>query len=126
MEKLIKGYMDDAGADILLEEEVIFPAHSTTVVDLKVKAHIPVREAGFLFARTSAAAKGLIVAPCPIDPNYSGSISAIVHNVSDTPLVYPAGTAFCQIVVLNFTPVKADRVRKEGSRTDGAFGSTGR
>lgn len=123
-DRLVKGYADDAGADVLLTEPVYFEPHSTTVVDLKIKAHIPVREAGFLFARTSAAKRGLIVAPCPIDPNYSGSVSAVVHNVSDSLVTYGVGEAFCQIVVLQFTPVKAGKVKKEGVRTDGAFGST--
>lgn len=47
-DRFVKGYEDDAGADIILTEGVIFKAHSTTVVDLKVKANIPVRESGFL------------------------------------------------------------------------------
>ena len=123
-DRLVKGYSDDAGADILLTEPVEFEPHSTTVVDLKIKTHIPVRETGFLFARTSAAKRGLIVAPCPIDPNYSGSVSAVVHNVSDALVTYGIGEAFCQIVVLPFVPVKAGKIKKEGTRTDGAFGST--
>lgn len=123
-DRFVKGYEDDAGADIILTEGVIFKAHSTTVVDLKVKANIPVRESGFLFARTSAAKQGLIVAACPIDPNYSGSVNAVVHNVSDNDLFYGAGEAFCQIVIVPIVPVKADKVKKKGTRTDGAFGST--
>ena len=123
-ERFVKGYEDDAGTDIILTKGVIFKAHSTTVVDLNVKANIHVRESGFLFARTSAAKQGLIVAACPIDPNYSGSVNAIVHNVSDDDLFYGAGESFCQIVVVPFVPVKADKVKKKGTRTDGAFGST--
>ena len=123
-DRLVKGYEDDAGADIILTEGVIFKAHSTTVVDLKLKANIPVRESGFLFERTSAAKQGLIVATCPIDPNYSGSVNAVVHNVSDNDLFYGAGEAFCQIVIVPIVPVKADNVKKKGTRTDGAFGST--
>lgn len=125
-ERFVKGYEDDAGTDIILTEGVVFEPHSTTVVDLKVKAHIHIKESGFLFARTSAAKQGLIVAACPIDPNYSGSINAVVHNMSDDRLFYGAGEAFCQIVVVPFIPVKADRIKKKGTRTDGAFGSTDR
>lgn len=125
-DRFVKGYADDAGADIILTEPVYFEPHSTTVVDLNVKAHVPVREAGFLFARTSAAKRGLIVAPCPIDPNYSGRVSAVVHNVSDALVTYGVGEAFCQIVIVPFVPVKADKIKKEGTRTDGAFGSTDR
>lgn len=112
-DRLVKGYEDDAGTDIILTESVIFKAHSTTVFDLHVKANIHVRESGFLFARTSAAKKGLIVASCPIDPNYSGSVNVIVHNVSDEDVLYVAGEAFCQIVVVPFVPVKADRIKKK-------------
>lgn len=123
-DRFIRGYVDDAGTDIVLTDPVIFKAHSTTVVDLHVKANIHVRESGFLFARTSAAKRGLIVATCPIDPNYSGSVNAVVHNVSDEDVFYGVGEAFCQIVVVPFVPVKADKIKKKGTRSDGAFGST--
>lgn len=119
-----KGYIEDAGVDILLREKVTFLPMSTTSVTLDA-TYIPNEmEMGFLCARTSAAAKGLSVATCPIDPYFNGKITAIVHNVSNKIIEYDVGEAFCQLVVvpMKCLPVKP---RKQGKRGDGKLGSTG-
>lgn len=122
----VKGYMNDAGCDVILKEKAVFQPHSTTKIDLKVVATPKENQMGFLCSRTSAAAKGLIVAMCPIDPDYCGTITAIVHNVSDNVVTYDAGDAFCQLL---FTPIITDvvnaSVKKPGKRTVGKLGSTG-
>ena len=80
-----------------------------------------------LCSRSSAAAKGLIVAMCPIDPNYTGEVLAIVHNVSNSVIKYKQGEAFCQVVTIPFNKTDVNTVvKKEGKRSDGNLGSTGR
>lgn len=123
----VKGYQDDAGTDIILTEDVVFMPHGTTVFGLKVQITPKEGEMAFLCARTSAANKGLVVAMCPIDPNFNGEVTAIVHNVSNNIIEYKAGESFCQFCVvatevIDDIPVK---VKREGKRSSGKLGSTG-
>lgn len=123
-----KGYADDAGTDIVLLEDVFFMPHMTTTIGLKVRSTPDKNEMGLLFSRTSAATRGIIVASCPIDPNYSGEITAIVHNISNDIIHYCKGESFCQIVKIPFNQIDCEAndvfIKKQGERTDGKMGST--
>ena len=125
--QFVKGYVDDAGIDICLKEKVTFMPMSSQNICLKVKITPKENEMAILCSRTSAAAKGLVVAMCPIDPNYCGEVTAIVHNVSNNIITYERGESFCQVVTIpvNQTNVTNVSVKKEGKRTDGKLGSTG-
>ena len=120
-----KGYKADAGVDVILDEDVIIMPMSTMSVNLNVKVTPNEGEMGVLCARTSAAARGLCVAMCPIDPHYSGNVTAIVHNVSNQIIVYKKGEAFCQVVMMPINYSIDAEVKKEGVRGDGKLGSTG-
>lgn len=124
MLRFIKGYADDAGTDIILDEPVYFAPHKTTVVNLHVQIIPAVGTMSFLCARTSAARDGLIVATCPIDPNYEGDVHAIVHNVSDNAVIYNSGDSFCQYVTVKIEVNTDAAVKKPGTRTNSAFGGT--
>lgn len=127
MNNFIKGYAEDAGTDILLNQFIKLEPGETKCIDLGVCATPTANEMAFLVARTSAAAQGLYVAQCPIDANYTGNITAIVTNMSNKVITYDAGSAFCQIV---FVPVIYKNLhsicKKQGKRSDGKMGSTGR
>ena len=123
-----KGYEADAGVDVILDRDVVILPMSTLSVDLNITVTPEECEMAVLCARTSAAAKGLCVAMCPIDANYTGNVTAIVHNVSNQILTYRKGEAFCQVVSLPITCCisKNDiEVKKSGKRSDGKLGSTG-
>ena len=121
----VKGYAEDAGTDVTLKEDVTFLPMSTQTVRLHVCVTPHEGELAYLCARTSAAAKGLCVAMCPIDPNYCGEVLAIVHNVSNDIIEYKAGEAFCQVVSMPFTNlVIPDKIKKVGTRTDSNRGGT--
>lgn len=124
--RFIKGYKDDAGVDIILNEDVVFMPMSTTTVDLNVQITPKLNHMAFLCARTSAAAQGLSIAPCPIDPNYTGNVTAIVHNVSNNIITYKAGEAFCQYVMFKINTAKDVCCRKKGKRTTSKLGGTGK
>lgn len=122
-----KGYADDAGTDIILQQDVTLMPMTTTVVGLKVTATPEVNQMGLLFSRTSAAVKGIIVASCPIDPHYDGEVMAIVHNISNDIINYKIGESFCQIVRIPFicqTANEYTKIKKEGKRSSGKLGST--
>lgn len=125
---LSKGYVDDAGIDIILDKDVVFEPLKTTAIELNVTVDIPTNYMGMLIARTSAAIQGLNVAMCPIDAHYNGKITAIVHNISDKKVVYKKGQSFCQLVIVYIVTTFGPpiNIRKTGTRTNGKFGSTGR
>lgn len=124
----VKGYEDDAGIDICLQEDVVFMPMSTQSFSLKVNVTPKEGEMALLCSRTSAASKGIILAMCPIDPNYNGEVEAIVHNVSNSIIEYKKGEAFCQVVTVPFNKSNIDNVvvKKQGKRTSGKLGSTGK
>lgn len=123
--RLSKGYKLDAGTDIILNEDVTFMPHTTSYNSLNLNISPKEGEMAILCARTSAAIKGLTVAMCPIDTDYSGDITAIVSNTSNNIITYKKGDSFCQVI---FLPVIynniEEEIRKQGSRRDGKFGST--
>lgn len=128
--RLQRGYEEDAGVDITLTDDVVFMPMSTNCINLHVNIKPNEGEMGILCSRTSAANKGLIVAMCPIDANYTGEVMAIVHNISNSIITYKEGEAFCQVVMLpinKFDEQSDDYyvvTKKEGKRTDGRLGST--
>lgn len=123
-----KGYLADAGTDIILSKPAIFLPLSTTAVNLNVGCTPDEGYMAFLCARTSAANKGLVVATCPIDPNYTGMVTAIVHNVSNNVVTYERGESFCQIVAVPTAKIESGPtlIKNTGKRTDGKLGSTGK
>lgn len=129
IDRFSKGYKDDAGTDIILDKKVQFLPHSTTIVDLNVKVIPKAGEMATLCARTSAAKQGLNVAMCPVDANFNGTVSAIVHNISNNVITYEKGTSFCQWIGLKLSDIKnvSDevKIKNKGKRCDGKFGSTG-
>lgn len=123
--RFAKGYLEDAGVDVILDKAVEFLPMSTASINLDIKVTPNKEQMAFLCARTSAAAKGLCVAMCPIDPDFNGNVTAIVHNISNNIVRYEVGEAFCQVVM---TPIITNRLvhpKKEGKRSDGKLGSTG-
>ena len=85
---------------------------------------IPDGFAGYVFPRSSMAAKGLVCELPPIDSGYRGEIHAIISNVSTSSQIIHKDTRVGQLVI---TPVViADFVLDLGEeRGTGAFGSTG-
>lgn len=124
LSNLSKGYIADAGMDVILHKDVMFRPLETTVIELELRLDLPDCYMGMLIARTSAAKQGLIVAMCPIDPNYCGKVNAIVHNVSQNTVQYKQGESFCQLVIVPFVTLDEVPYRKIGKRSDGKFGST--
>ena len=119
------GYNNDVGTEITLDEDIVFKAHELKTVGLKTTVSIATDSFGLVCPRSSAASKGLFIATCPIDPDYNGEIHAVVYNCSNEDVVYKAGEAFCQIVVVISKSNPFNVVPKKGGRrTNGAFGST--
>ena len=127
--RFARGYERDAGVDIIIDRDMIFPALSTVSYELNVNITPNDGYCAVLCARTSAANKGLVVAMCPIDPDFVGNCTAIVHNVSNKDITYKKGESFCQFIMFPFKYMESNgkiKIKRKGKRSDGKLGSTGR
>jgi len=121
---ILKAHKSDIGMDIILDQDVTFLPHCTTVIDLNVTIDVEHNVLAYVCSRTSAASKGLIVACSPIDPGYEGNVHAIVHNVSNDVVMYKKGQSFCQLIHVVSKECECD-FRLEKDRKDKGIGSTG-
>ena len=122
--RLTKGYAADAGYDVILNEDITLKP-GLNIINLKLSVQVSEGEFAYLCSRTSSAKEGILVHQCPIDANYTGNIHAIVQNMSGMYKIYNKGMAFCQLVYCKMGHCNDNyEIKKQGKRTDGAFGST--
>lgn len=125
MIKFKKGYADDVGIDICLDFDVEFQPFETKVIDIGVSLPTYQRQSIMMCARTSAAKRGIIVNPCPIDPNYMGNVHIIAHNCSNNVVKFEAGKAFAQLFAFDVQPIWIDyEIKQSGYRNKNNFGSS--
>ena len=115
---------NDAGADVYIPFDCTLKPGDIIKIPLGFGLEIPDGYAGYVFPRSSMAAKGLVCELPPIDSGYRGEIHAIISNVSSESQILSKDTRVGQLVI---TPVLiADFVLDLGEARDiGAFGSTG-
>lgn len=115
---------NDAGADVFMPYDCVLKPGEVARIPLGFGLIIPDGFAGYVFPRSSMAAKGLVCELPPIDSGYRGEIHAIISNVSTSSQTIHKDTRVGQLVI---TPVViADFVLDLGNeRGTGAFGSTG-
>ena len=71
-----------AGADVFMPYDCILKPGEVARIPLGFGLIIPDGFAGYVFPRSSMAAKGLVCELPPIDSSYRGEIHAIISNVS--------------------------------------------
>lgn len=125
MNRFSKGYKDDAGIDVIIDNDITFPPGKMTVFDVGVKITPKRNTMAVIAPRSSFARKGLIICNCPIDPNYTGHIHAMVYNGSDAAVECKKGHAFCQVMMIKIRTIRNVEIRKAGKRKTGCFGFTG-
>lgn len=125
MSRFSKGYKEDAGVDIILDDDVVFPPGKITVLNLGIGITPKRNTMAIIAPRSSFAKKGLVICNCPIDANYSGNIHAIVYNGGDVPVECKKDHAFCQIMMIKIRVIRSVEIRKKGKRKTDHFGSTG-
>lgn len=115
---------NDAGADVYMPYDRTLQPGEIEKVPLGFGIEVPDGYAGYVFPRTSMAAKGLVCELPPVDSGYRGEIHAIISNVSNRSQDLSKGARIGQLVIMPV--VIADFVTDLGKeRGQGAFGSTG-
>lgn len=120
----LRVHENDAGADVYMPYDCMLQPGEIVKVPLGFGLILPDGYAGFVFPRSSMAAKGLTCELPPVDSGYRGEIHAIISNISSTTQTLHENTRVGQLII---TPVLiADFVLDLGDvRGNGSFGSTG-
>lgn len=127
MNKFVKGYKDDAGIDIVLED-ILELLPGLNVVKLPCTYTPAVGEVAFLVPRSSTAVQGIFPIMVAIDANYTGEIHGMIVNVSDRKKVFLPGDRVFGIVNLKLGESREQPkaiIAKEGSRTNNWNNSSG-
>lgn len=120
-----RAHANDAGADVYAPDEYAILSHETIKIPLGFGLELPDGVVGFVFPRSSLAARGIICELPPIDSGYRGEIHAIVTNTTKFAYVFKKGDRIGQLVLMPvLTPSFV--LEKSPERGDGAFGSTGK
>ncbi len=122
-----------AGWDLYSVEETTVSRGSSVKVKTGLKVAIPAGWEGQVRARSSLAARGLILpnAPGTIDADYRGELMVLMMWIGEgDSFTIPKGERVAQLVIsalpqVIFTEVAADDLG-ETRRGEGGFGSTGR
>jgi dUTP pyrophosphatase len=122
-----------AGWDLRALEETVVSSGSSSKVLTGLKVAIPAGFEGQVRARSSLAAKGLILptAPGTIDADYRGELMILLTWIGEgDSYTIPAGERIAQLVVAPVPRVEFVEVTEEElgdtERGEGGFGSTGR
>ena len=114
----------DAGADVYMPYDCTLQPGEIAKVPLGFGIEVPDGYAGYVFPRSSMAAKGLVCELPPVDSGYRGEIHAIISNVSHEAHTLHKDSRIGQLIIMPV--VIADFVTDlSDNRGTGAFGSTG-
>ena len=117
----------DAGLDCWAATIKTVKPGETAKIPLGFSLEIPHGNVILLVPRSSLNAKGIEVKLGTIDADYTGEISAIVHNESKSPFEIDFNTKICQLIMLpihEIEPVISEEYDKYDNRASGGFGST--
>jgi dUTP pyrophosphatase len=121
----------DSGFDLLIPEDMIVPARSTMMIDLRVRFEPLFKSGYFLFPRSSIAKTPLRLSNSVgiIDCDYRGPLKCAVDNTSDQDFNLSRGERYFQVCHPSLHPLEITLVsciELNTTRGEGGFGSTGR
>lgn len=120
-----RSHDNDACADVYLPFDCTVKPGEVAKIPLGFGLELPDGYAGYIFPRSSFAAKGIVCELPPVDSGYRGQIHAIVSNVGSQKQQLLKGSRIGQLVIMPV--IIAEFVREFGeARGTGAFGSTGK
>ena len=121
-----------AGMDIRSIEDVTIGPNRTSIVSTGIAVDIPDGYEIQVRPRSGLALKhGIMVLNTPgtIDPDYTGEIKVILHNVRDEAYKINKGDRIAQLVIARVIKLpieEVDEITKKTERGSGGFGSTGK
>ena len=109
-------------------DRVNIAPHSTIKIPTGWAFQPPEGYAGFIYARSGLASKGLIPLGGILDEDYTGEVIVIMLNTTDDYLYINNGDRIAQMAIRSYYQGEFEEVDKldETERGDGAFGSTGK
>ncbi|WP_350267113.1 deoxyuridine 5'-triphosphate nucleotidohydrolase [Mycoplasmoides gallisepticum] len=132
---LKKAYDGDGGYDIQLPNDLTIESLETKIIDTGVIFELPHNIHAQFMVRSSIAKKGIILANTIIDSNYRGHTFLIITNVSKMTQHFSAGDRIASVLFIDTRTVDAnikldkvtpDQINKITTRSDKAFGSSGK
>lgn len=138
----LRKHMDDAGADLHANEDVVIPPGEWKLVGTGVRVILPVNTVGYITPRSGLAVKSgisVLNTPGTIDAGFRGELKVCLINHSKEDYLVTHGNRIAQLVVqpvlfptfkeVVFTVDEEDAMNNEAQsgKTRGAsgFGSTG-
>ena len=117
---------NSAGYDFYAPNAVVLAPHTVTAVDLGLCMALPGHVYLQLKSRSGLAKKGINLIAGVVDPDYRGSIKALLINYNDTPFKINQGQRICQGIILRYEQATFQEVSDIGStvRGTGGFGHT--
>lgn len=127
----------DAGLDLYSLEDIHIPKGQTQLIKTGVAVKVPDGYVGLLRERSSIGKAGLKLAGGVIDAGYSGDISILLMNISNTsnsamdhPFGYRVrkGDRIAQLILVPVITPEVEVVKKlwDSKRGKNSFGSSGR
>ena len=122
-----RAHRTDAGLDLYAPEDVTIWPHYRKSIDTGVHVEIPEGYVGLLTSKSGLMAKHGILSSGTIDSGFTGSIKAVLFNLSDDALTVKKGQKITQLVLFPIITPDLEVVDELGDteRGEGGFGSTG-
>ncbi len=122
-----RAHEHDAGLDLFAPYTVNLPPKSHVTIYTGVHALIEDGYVGLLTSKSGLMRYDGIISTGTIDAGYTGSINAILFNLSDHPKVIRRGDKITQLVILPCRTPQIELVESmpETERGENGFGSTG-
>jgi dUTP pyrophosphatase len=123
-----RAHHDDAGIDCYARASVVIHPSQTAVVPLGFAIALPAYHEMQIRGRSGLAAKGLWCHVGTIDTGYRGEVSAILHNLTQSPYEVKAGQRIAQAVISRYTTPRLELTPEPLPTTErgsAGFGSTG-
>lgn len=126
----MRGYVGDAGFDLIVSEDVRVPYREFVDVPCGVAVQIPDGYWGMITGRSSTLRRrGLLVTQGIIDNGYRGELFAGVRNLSKTSQVVKRGERIAQLILVPLVNPTVEILRSDilddSDRGTAGFGSTG-
>lgn len=120
----------DSGFDLFIAEDMVIPAFSMRMIDLKVRCEPLFKGGYYLYPRSSISKTPLRLANSVgiIDNGYRGTLKCAVDNNSDKEFNVKKGERYFQVCHPSLLPMQiniVDSVDMKTDRGEGGFGSTG-